>query len=121
MARLHHLVLAGVLAVASPACTSNRPYGREMNHEDAPRCYEPARDLERRGIEAVEHGAARGDTEGRRDYYTRAIDYFRDARALFEEELLKDPEAPPERRANCEREIERLDELIRKTAKDRPL
>lgn len=122
MARLEHVVLALVLGVGLPAgCASDRPYGREMNNEDVPRCFESARGLEHRGIEAVEAGSKRGDAEGRREYYTRAIDYFKGARELYEQELLAEPDAPAERRRNCQLEIDRLDDLIRTTHKNRPL
>jgi hypothetical protein len=122
VARLHHVVLALVLGAFAPAgCASNEPYGRELTHDDVPRCYEQARDLEHRGLEAVEAGSKRGDAEGRREYYERAIGYFKGARELYERELLQSAEAPPERRRNCELEIERLDDLIRTTHKNRPL
>ncbi len=123
MSRLFGLVLAGALAAGITGCVAedDRQIGREMENEDVPRCYQQARFLEERGLEALDEGSAVDKKSRRRELYDDAIRYFRDARQLYEDELIAAPEAPPERRRNAEREIERLDGMIMRTHKAKPL
>ncbi len=123
MSRLLSLVLAGALSAGSAGCIAqdDRQIGREMANDDTPRCYQQARFLEERGLEAFEEGSAVEKKSRRRELYDDAIRYFKDARQLYEDELVTAPDAPPERRRNAEREIERLDGLIMRTHKAKPV
>lgn len=123
MSRLLGLLLAGALSAGITGCVAqdDRQIGREMAHDDVPRCYQQARFLEERGLEALDEGSATDKKSRRRELYDEAIRYFKDARQLYEEELVSAPDAPPERRRNAEREIERLDGMIARTHKAKPL
>lgn len=123
VSRLFGLVLSGALSLGVAACVAedDRQIGREMTHDDVPRCYQRARFLEERGLEALDEGSAADKPSRRRELYDEAIRYFRDARALYEEELISSPSAPPERRRNAELEIQRLDDMIARTHKAKPL
>jgi hypothetical protein len=119
--RLACLAIFGAL-VLGPGCASQDDHtvGRPMEGEDTPRCYQRARFLEERGIEAFDKGSETQDLDRRKLKYDEALSYFRQARTLYEEELLSDATATPERRATCEREIDRLDTLIQRTHRARP-
>ena len=56
----------------------------------------------------------------KREYFERALDYLRQARQLFEDELVETPR-PSERQRNLELEIARLDAKIERTHRDRPI
>ncbi|MCO5169664.1 MAG: hypothetical protein M9894_25275 [Planctomycetes bacterium] len=123
MSRLFGLALACALVAPAAGCIAqdDRRIGREMAHDDLPRCYQRARFLEERGLEALDEGGAARSKERQRELYDQAIRYFRDAVGLYEDELIRDAQAPAERRRNAELEIERLEGMITRTHKARPL
>lgn len=121
LVRLAPLALTLALALA-PGCVAEDDHtiGRPMEGEDTPRSYQRARFLEERGIEAFDKGSETQNMERRKVKYDEALHYFREARSLYEQELLDDAGAPPDRQANCQREIDRLDTLIQRTHRARP-
>jgi hypothetical protein len=116
------LVAAAVSTVVVGGCVSSGTQSDHVQNDDVPRAYHRARFLEDRGLEAVDEASdATRKPSQRRERYDDAIQFFKEARQLYEDELLSDQAAPPERRRNVEREIERLDGMIMRTHKAKPL
>jgi hypothetical protein len=110
------------LLVGGAGCQSNPPRtsGRPMSGDDVPRSMQEARRLEQLGIEAIDKGQAETIVERKREKYDIALDYLRQAVALYEDEQATNPGTPEKQRA-CDMEIQRLTDMIHRTHKDRPL
>jgi hypothetical protein len=123
VSRTFGLLLAAALStLVGGGCVSSGTQSDHVSNDDVPRSYHRARFLEDRGLEAVDEGGdATKKPSRRRERYDDAIQFFKEARQLYEDELLSDPGAPPERRRNVELEIERLDGMILRTHKAKPL
>lgn len=123
VSRLLGLLAAAALStLVAAGCASSGTQSHHVSNDDVPRSYQRARFLEDRGLEAVdEAGDATRKPSQRRERYDDAIQFFKEARQLYEDELLSDPDAPPERRRNVELEIDRLDGMILRTHKAKPL
>lgn len=123
MSRHFGLVVAAALStLVGGGCVSSGTQSDHVANDDVPRAYHRARFLEDRGLEAVDEGSdATRPPSRRRERYDDAIQFFKEARQLYEDELLNDTGAPPERRRNVELEVERLDGMILRTHKAKPL
>jgi hypothetical protein len=120
-----HLVLA--LTLLGPlvlgGCLAERDVNtarEDLENPELPYSYQEARYLEDEGVEALAHGHETRDTERRRRYFDEAIEYFRQAHALYEDELLT-TSPNPDRARNLEQEMDRLMAMVEDTNRERPI
>ena len=115
------IVLVAPLLLSGCAAQEDRERGRLMEHEDAPKSMQRARFYEEKALEQVRAGNSTKKPGKRKELYDDALDLFRQARQLYEDELLRDQNATPERKRNLRAEIDRLSDVIDQIHKDRPL
>jgi hypothetical protein len=114
------LVVALVLAVvAGPVGCASSSSGRVLDHEDMPRNFERVREMEDYALSLVERANRTRHPGRRRDLMTRALEHLKEARQLYEDELVEEP-ATPARQATIEQEMERLSDHIERIHKERP-
>lgn len=115
------LALTPALLPAGCASPDDRPRGRPgLENEDTPRCFQRARMLEERSLELEGRAERTESATRRRGLYDDAVAALKEAQGLYDQELLDTPGMPPERRANCEREAQRLAKEIERLYKRRP-
>ena len=110
------LILA--LAVFSPGCTSTTKQHVE-HHPDRPACMDAALELEDEAHKEVRLGVNRLHKEETAMHYDKALGLLRDARQLYEDELIA-ATGTPEAQRNAQGEIDRLDASIRRLSDEKP-
>lgn len=118
MRRPGRLSLCAGVALLVLGCQAPPP--TRAPNEDRPRCFVEARRLEDDATKEVALGNTTRDQKKRIELYDHAIELMRQARRLYEDELLKDP-GTPERERSLRGEIERLDDEIERIHQERPL
>ena len=113
------LTLSLSLAPCLAGCATNTAPTEEF-HEDTPSSYAKAQYLEEQAIKNERAANDTADTGKRREKLGLAMDQLRDARLLYENELIAG-EGTPELQRNLEREISRLDARIDQLRLDRPV
>jgi hypothetical protein len=113
-----YLLTLALFVGAATGCASEAP-ARE-HHEDQPKAFLQARQVEDQATTEIRHGNNTRDVGKRKEFYDRAIALMRRARRLYEDELINDP-GTPEKRDNLDREINRLDAEIKRIHEERPL
>lgn len=116
---MRSLFLIACLSLFSVACTSNG--GAQVEHHpDRPACMDAATELEDKAHKEVRLGVNRLKKEKRAMHYDLAMGYLRDARQLYEDELLSG-KGTPESRRSAEIQIERINEDIQRLHDEKPL
>lgn len=100
-------------------CATSEPPPARPANEDQPRAFSEARRLEDQAIKSVKSAHQTRDVVKRQEFYDLALAQLRDARKLYEDELIRDP-GTPERRRAIEAEMDRLSERIRRLHEERP-
>ncbi|MDC3379316.1 hypothetical protein OAX78_03440, partial [Planctomycetota bacterium] len=106
-------------ALVGCVAQEDRQIGRTIDHEDAPRSLQNARQFEELGIDAVANARNTDDTRRKREYYDEALVNYREARQLYENELLDD-RGTPEKQENLRAEIDRLSDEIERITRVKP-
>ena len=115
---MRSLLLIALLCFGGVACTT--PQGSNVaHHEDRPRCMDEAVRIEDQAHMEVRNGHRRVKVETQAEHYDRAIALLREARNLYEAELLSG-KGTPERDRNIHAELERLEDEIVRLQVDRP-
>lgn len=116
-------VLLAALLLAIPmtfaGCASDNGGREHLENEDLPESFHRARELENQAFEQVEKGNRRRHAGKRRQHFDSAIALLRQARDLYENELIEN-KGTVERRNTMEREMDRLSDEIAKLHKARP-
>lgn len=112
------LIAPAALAGGLTGCASDGASARFEN-EDVPKNFVRVRQMEDYALEMVERGNQTRHPARRGEYFDRAINALREARLLYEDELIEEP-GTPARQATIEREMERLSDHIARIHKERP-
>lgn len=109
------VILAGCLA------QEEKGIGRsDLDHAEAPRCYQRARFLEERALKTLRESNAREwAPRKKRELIDHALSDLREARDLYVEELADDPGTPTKQQI-LEDEFNRLSDTIDRTTLSRP-
>lgn len=120
--RVLGLVLAGfgLAAVGCLAAEDRATIGRPLDVANVPDSFGRVRLLEERGLKELRTANTQRNERRRREYMDTAMNYFREARDIYVDELIHDPGQPDEREY-LEREVERLGDLIEHVHRFRPL
>ena len=116
---MRSLLLIASLSLFSVACTSSGGSAVE-HHADRPACMDAATELEDQAHKEVRLGVNRLKKEKRAMHYDLAMGYPRDARQLYEDELLAGKGTPESQRA-AKIQIERLSDEIQRLHDEKPL
>lgn len=116
---MRSLLLIALLSFGGVACTSRGETSSVDHHEDRPLCMDEAIRIEDQAQKEVRNGHRRVKVEKKGEHYDRAIELLREARNLYEAELLTN-KGTPERHRNIEAEIDRLEDEIYRLQVDRP-
>ena len=115
------LALGAAWSAALVGCASNTPsHPGRMDHEDIPDAYVRAQRLEEDATDALSKAHEKTTIPRKQEFYDRALDRLREARLLYEAELIRDP-GPPEKRKILEGEINRLSDRIAELHSQRPI
>ncbi|RMG15219.1 MAG: hypothetical protein D6731_08800 [Planctomycetota bacterium] len=120
MRRAASFLLMAWLCWSVPGCASRaHTLDRRPDLEDAPRCYAEAQELEARALTLIDRANRYRDERRRREHLDRALELLREARQLYEDELVAGPEGELQR-TTCEQELERLSDRIAGLVRERP-
>ncbi|MBL4846109.1 MAG: hypothetical protein JKY65_11325 [Planctomycetes bacterium] len=115
---MRSLFLIAILALVSVGCTSTGGADVE-HHPDRPACMDDAIRLEDAAHKEVRLGVNRLTKEKKAMHYDKAMAFLREARQLYEDELLA-ATGTPEAQRNASSEIDRLDASIRRLSDEQP-
>lgn len=107
-------------AVGLSGCASNQSGDLRFEHEDVPDSFLRAREFENESLKLVASGNRTRHTGRRREFFNRAISLLREARQLYEDELVY-RKSNDERQRTIEFEMDRISDRIAALYKDRPV
>lgn len=116
---MRSLLLIASLSLFSVACTSGNK-NPVAHHPDRPDCMDSAIELEDMAHKEVRLGVNRLKKEKRAMHYDLAMGYLRDARQLYEDEVLAG-KGTPESQRSANMQIERLSNEIQRLHDEKPL
>jgi hypothetical protein len=112
-------IVSLLTAFALSGCAAPENKDPRFDHVDVPDSFLHARDLENEALKLVADGNRIRHTRRRREHLSRAISLLKDARQLYEDELVENG-GNPERQRTIEAEMDRISDHIERVHRERP-